>query len=87
MRVASWFCHQGIARPFDPEGLMNGGKGKTGKLPLSRNAGETPISCVLKLGFVENPWLCVDPVTVGAYVSQNRRIAKVSFSATTVSFE
>ena len=31
---------------------MNGGIGKAGKLPLSRNAGETPLSCVLKLGFV-----------------------------------
>src|SRR5205085_2084694 len=63
-RVASLPCHQGIASPFDPEGLTNGGRGKEGKLPLRRNAGVTPLSWVLKPGLVENPWLWVDPVTV-----------------------
>src|SRR3954452_10409193 len=55
IRAASSFWNHGMARPFEPEALMKGGSGKDGKLPLSKNAGETPLSCVLKLGFVEKP--------------------------------
>ena len=57
---------------------MNGGSGKAGKLPLSRNAGETPLSCVLKPGLVENPWLCVDPVTVVITANEREKDERIT---------
>src|SRR5437016_5708881 len=55
IRAASSFWNHGIERPLDPDGLMKGGCGNDGKLPFNRNAGVTPLSCVLKPGLVEKP--------------------------------